>query len=254
MAAVLTVWGLAHFFGIGFGADVILLIVGAAALGGLAVQAAKEISAFISILSSAKEDKDIDSAGTHLSTAVTIIGVQVVLMILLKKRPTTFDNAPAIRVSGGPTIPGTVKYTPKITRTPPTPGDTSMGYTTVWGDININSTLTKAEQRATLYHELVHSVLSPKLYFLRNIRAATAHNAYAKSHLLRFIEEAMCEIFTLLRTRGFSKQAVFDGITFPIAGQYTAISALGTEATGILLGRINAGGMIYKVYTGRAKK
>lgn len=252
MVGVLTVWGLAHFVGAGFVADIILLIVGAAALGGLAIQAGQEISGFVSKSMHAKDDKDIDAAGTHLSKAVSIIGIQTVMVILLKKRPSgTFGGQEAIRLRHGPKIPGTWRYKPSIKRTPAV--DSELGSTSVWGDIHISSRLPKAERRVTLFHELVHSILSPKLYFLRDLRATIAYNGYAKSHLLRYLEEAMCETYAQLRTYGFSMQGVLDGIYFPIAGRYTTITALQTEASGIFIGTITVGGMIYNVFTGASR-
>jgi hypothetical protein len=245
MVSVLTVWGLAHLLGVGFAADIVLLVVGAAALGGVAIQAGNEVAQFVSRTTTAKTDEDIDAAGTHLSRAISLIGVQAVLAILLKKRPTTFPGQ-SYRYSGGPRVPGTLVYRPTIKRGPSQSGE--MGYTSEWGDIHITSTMSSSEKRATLYHELVHSVLTPKLYALRNLRVTISQNGYAKSHLLRYVEEALCETYALIRMNGFSLKSLVEGIRFPIRGQYTTIAAMGKEAVGILLGPINVGGMTYNVY------
>ena len=250
MVSVLTVWGLAHLLGVGFAADIVLLVVGAAALGGVAIQAGNEIAQFVSRTTNAQVNADIDAAGTHLSRAISLIGVQAVLAILLKKRPATFPGQ-SYRYAAGPRVPGTLMYKPTIRRGPCQTGE--MGFTSEWGDIHITSTLSLAEKRATLYHELVHSALTPKLYALRNLRVTISQNGYAKSHLLRYIEEALCESYALIRTNGFSVKTVIDGIKFPIRGQYTTIAAMGKEAAGMLLGPINAGGMVYNVYAASSR-
>jgi hypothetical protein len=126
-----------------------------------------------------------------------------------------------------------------------------MGYTSQWGDIHITSALTRAEQRATLYHELLHSKLTPKLYALRSLRVTIS--GYANSHLLRYLEEALCETYALLRANGFSKQMLLEGIRFPIVADYTTVAALGMEAKGLPLGPVVVGGMIYNVFYGTGR-
>jgi hypothetical protein len=253
MAGVPTVWALAHFVGVGVAADLVLLVVGVAALGGIALEAGQEIAGFVSKTMQPRTEADLDAAGSHLAKAVTLIGVQAVMAILLKRRPTTFEGN-AYRPSqfaNGPRILGTFRYKPTIKRGPIPTGE--MGYTTQWGDIRIESALTLAEQRVTLYHELIHRVLTPKLYALRQLRIAISQNGYANSHLLRYLEEAMCETYALLRANGFSKQRLLEGVRFPIVSDYTTVAALGGEVKGLLLGPINVGGMIYNVFYGTGR-
>jgi hypothetical protein len=88
----------------------------------------------------------------------------------------------------------------------------------------------------TLYHELIHSRLTPKLYALRDLRIAIAQNGYANSHLLRYLEEALCETYALLRGNGFSKQVLVEGIHFPIKNDYTTTALMGKEARGCFWG------------------
>jgi hypothetical protein len=66
--------------------------------------------------------------------------------------------------------------------------------------------------------------------------------------LLRYVEEALCETYALIRMSGFSLKSLVEGIRFPIRDQYTTIAAMGKETVGILLGPINVGGMTYNVY------
>lgn len=253
MVGVLTAWGLAHFVGVGFAADLVLLVVGVAALGGVALEAGREIADFVTKTSQARSAADIEAAGSHLAKAVTLIGVQAMMAILLKRRPATLQGPtfPMSRFSRGPWVPGTFFYKPTIKRGAAVEGE--MGFTSEWGDIHITSTLSRAEQRATLYHELVHSVLTPRLYALRGLRVTIAQNGYANSHLLRYLEEAMCETYALLRTNRFSGRVLVDGIKFPIAAQYTTVAAMGSEVAGLFLGPINVGGMIYNAYYATAR-
>lgn len=248
MAGVLAAWGLAHFVGVGVAADLVLLVVGVAAVGGVALEAGREISGFVAKTMDARNQADIDVAGTHLSRAVSLIGVQAIMAILLKRRPSVLQGQayPVGGFSGGPRVPGTWRYKPTIRRGPSQEGE--MGFTSQWGDIHITSSLPLAEQRATLYHELVHRALTPKLHVLRGLRVTISQNGYANSHLLRYIEEALCETYALLRVNRFSGRSLIGGIKFPIAAQYTTVRALGGEVAGLLLGPINVAGMIYNVY------
>ena len=251
MVGVLVVWAGSHFMGVGMVADVVLLIVGFAMAGASAYEAGKLIVRFADKSLNAKSKSDIDEAGSCLAAAVSLIGVQVLAALLLKTRPKTFKDFTFNRFVSGPRPPGTMFYKPSIKTGHSQFGE--MGFTSQWGDIHVTSTLPLVEKRLTLYHELVHSVLSPKLYLFRDFRATLSQNGYAASHLLRFLEELLCETYSLLRVNGFKSRNLIDGIAFPIRGQYTTISAMGSEASGLLLGPINVGGMIYQVYVSGAR-
>jgi hypothetical protein len=43
MVGVLTLWALSHFIGVGEIADIVLIVVGVAALGGVAIQVAQDL-------------------------------------------------------------------------------------------------------------------------------------------------------------------------------------------------------------------
>ena len=246
MLGVLVFWAGSHFLGIGVIADVVLLIVGFTMAGASAYEAGKYLLQFAHKALHASSKKDIDEAGTCLSKAVTLIGVQVVAALLLKSRPKTFKDSTFYKFVGAPAPHGKMFYKPTIQKGRAQFGE--AGFTSEWGDIHITSSLPLIEKRLTLYHELVHSVLSPKLYLFRNFRATVSQNGYASSHLLRYLEELMCETYALLRVHGFARKNLIDGVVFPIRGQYTTVAAMGKEAVGLLLGPINVGGMIYQVY------
>ena len=85
MAAIVVVWAGAHFFGIGEIADVILLIVGWVAVGGVALEAGKKLYDFAIKTNNARNEADLDVAAENLADAITLIGVDAVLAVLLKK-------------------------------------------------------------------------------------------------------------------------------------------------------------------------
>lgn len=95
----------------------------------------------------------------------------------------------------------------------------------------------------TLYHEWVHSVLSPRFSPTRRLRAQLRASAYWRSALLRYIEEAMAESYAQLRVHGL--QRILVGIRFPIYGGYVTISQLATE--GAAIGNITLSGAQFTV-------
>ena len=100
------------------------------------------------------------------------------------------------------------------------------------------------------FHEEVHRLLTPKLQafkWLRQARTVLKINGYLKSYLLRYIEEALAQ--TVAQVRGNGWKTFFEGIKFPVGNEgYVTVAKMGVEAKGILLGPINVGGMICRVY------
>ncbi|MFL4984531.1 MAG: hypothetical protein ACJ8EN_13165 [Xanthobacteraceae bacterium] len=100
------------------------------------------------------------------------------------------------------------------------------------------------ERLKTYRHESFHSFLTPKLQLLRNLRVQLREGAYAKSHLLRYLEEALAEAWGRLGTVGDLPRA----ISFPIDKGYVTLGQMGQEAAGIAEGAVNVGGTIYRVF------
>ena len=259
-AGVLVIWAGLQFTGAGEVADVAILVVGWIALGGAAWQAARELIAFAVGVDRAKSPSGIDLAAQHLAAAISLIGVQAVLMMLLHTAPKPYRSPPNVPEKywkgrwplGAPPIgpPGKWAYEPTAKIVPSAEMRPNvMGTTSVWGDIRISSALSADDARATLLHEQVHSFLSPKLYLLRNLRAQIKLQGYGRSVLLRYIEEAMCETYAMLRTRGLDMNALVDSIKFPISsGGYTiTLARMTSEAAGSLFGPVNVSGMIWNV-------
>lgn len=262
MAGVLVLWVVSHFFGVGEVADVILIVVGVVALGGVAVQAAEELYNFGSTAINAKNEQDLDRAAKHFSEAVSLIGIQAVMAILLKKSPRvlnkTFRNKPFVFEQGinpyrypafankfpAPTTPGKVFYRPKVQGSKLLPE--GAGSTSAYGDILYSSRGGADVQKITRVHERVHQLLTPRLQFLREIRVMMKVNGYQRSFLLRYLEEALAETAGQVSVNGF--RSAVQGITFPVRNGYVTIAEMRTEAIGVLLGPINVGGMTYRVF------
>ena len=263
MVGVLVVWAGSHFLGAGFVADIVLLTVGAIALGGVAIEAGYELFQFGKITLDATSDADLDQAAQHLASAISLIGVQAVLAILLRQRPATFKTpyskakplAPLSKMGRLPRTPGLL-YKPKLTFT--NKKIAGEGRTNAAGDIllgrdRMGNTANKAAQQMRLaaHHEKVHQFLTPKLQVFREIPVYIKQNAYQKSYILRYLEEALAEVYSQCRVYGLGTQYILNGLKFPLGGYYEiTIALLGTELRGIILGPIAAGGMTYLVAYG----
>jgi hypothetical protein len=220
--------------------------------------AGKELIAFARGVNSAKSDGDLDEAADHLARAVSMIGVQAVLMLLLHTAPKPYAHRPPGIPRGwwnfgpAPRAPsGRWFYKSTTTTVPPSRLPLgAAGVTSEWGDIEISSVLSASEARTTLLHEQVHSFLTPKLYPLRELRAQIRIQGYARSVFLRYIEEAMAETYALLRTKGLDMNALIEGITFPVTsgGYRITLRQTSKEFRGVLLGPIKVGGMVWNVW------
>jgi hypothetical protein len=117
------------------------------------------------------------------------------------------------------------------------------GFTDKFGNVTYSTRGTPTDIALVRFHEQVHSILSPKLNFLREFRANVTMTAYEKSSLLRYTEEALAETYAQLRVNGIKE--VFTGLRFPIKEGYVTLSDVVTEAA---IGTILAGGVTYGVY------
>lgn len=272
MAGVIVVWAGAHFFGIGEIADLVLLIVGWVAVGGVALEAAKKLFDFATKTNAARSEGDLDVAAKDLADAITLLGVNTVLALLLKKKPgdtfkTPFRGVKMPRYSSDigrkMNLPrnGGWRYTPKIKITKHS--DVVQGRTKPWGDVEVGrnyypGAMSKddayLQMLSTLYHEQVHMAIAPKFYLLRELRVFMRQSAYNKSYILRYLEEALAETIGLLRARGMSREYIIEGFKFPLGNTYEiTYTLLRHEAAGILLGPVVVGGLMYNVWYGVQK-
>jgi hypothetical protein len=266
VVAVVVAWAVSHFFGIGEIADVIMLIVGVVSLGPIAWKAGEHLISFANFTINGKTDKDLNEAAKHLSQAIALIGVQVVMALLLKKAPKVF-NEPASRMNKS-AIPFTMKTIgePPITKSSffykskttfskhQFLGRDAGGGTNQWGDtlLSYGKNIDPTELEIAKFHEMFHSSLTPKLQMfrsLRQIRAVLKTNSYLKSYLLRYLEESLAQTIGLFRAKGINIGNLVEGFKFPVGEEgYVTVVKMGVEATGILLGPINVSGMTFNVY------
>ncbi|EEE1754106.1 hypothetical protein CHS51_004776, partial [Salmonella enterica] len=94
MAGILIAWVVAHFFGVGEIADFILVAGGYIALGATAIDAAHKLYDFADKTYNATTEADLDEAAHNLADAITLIGVNAVLALLLKNKPKDTFNTP----------------------------------------------------------------------------------------------------------------------------------------------------------------
>ena len=251
MVGVLTLWALSHFIGVGEIADVVLLVAGVAALGGVAVQVAQDLYKFGDYALNAKSEQELDLAAKYFAHAVVVGGITTIMALLLRRSAKSntlkHNKADLIKLSEkletAPTTDGKLFYKPKVVTGKVPSGLT--GYTTEYGDIYISSRLSTTERQLTLIHEKVHSILTPKLQIFRDIRVRLRVNSYTQSFILQYLEEALAETIAQAGVKGM--RGVITRIKYPINGGYMTVAEIGTELKGILIGPINVGGATYMV-------
>ena len=184
---------------------------------------------------------DLDEAGQHFARALVVLGIATIQALLLRgpiKAARARYAAPA-RV-GAPPPPGT----PPTTTSEPTLPNNALGSTDAYGNIKVSLQQSAASAKETLLHELVHRFFSPRFALLRRFRAQLNIDAYARSWLMRYLEETMAEGFAQLRANGVL--ASFKAIYFRITEGYVTLSQVVTE--GNVIGTLTlAGRRIYVI-------
>lgn len=104
MAGTLVVWAGSHFAGVGFIADIIVLILAVAFLGWTAFELAGILYDFATVLFDAKTEADLEKAADLFAKAVLLAGVAVVSAVLLRGAA---KSARASRPAAAPPPPET---------------------------------------------------------------------------------------------------------------------------------------------------
>ena len=239
---VLVAWAASHFFGIGEIVDIILLIGGFVLLGTAVFSGAEEFYDFATTAVNAKSDAELDAAAQHFAKAVNILGIAVIQALLMRGSVKAVAARGMPKVRGMPNVGRPPAAGARITRPYKLPSG-ALGECDWWGNIAVIRNQTLAEQRLTLLHEWVHSVLSPRLGPLRQLRAQLKASAYWRSALMQYLEEALAESFAQVRLNGW--QNILVGIRFPIEGGYVTLAQLAAE--GVAIGNIVLGGLQFNV-------
>jgi hypothetical protein len=234
VAGVIVVWVASHAVGVGEAVDVLLLATGLIFVGREAVDAIGHLIDFGRLSLGAQTEADLDSAGQHLAIAVSIIGINTVIVLLTRGGIKAHRGRYKPSIKGDPALP---------------PGE---GWTNKYGDVRYSAAGSAQEQALVRYHEQVHSFFSPKLMKFREQRANMGMAAYEKSAFLRYLEEALAESYAQLRVNGI--KGLPAGIRFPIANGYVTLRAVATEAAvGLAFGTVTVGGIVYAVYVESAQ-
>ncbi len=244
IAGTLVVWAGSHFFGVGEVVDIILLGVGVVVLGFAVFEGAAELYDFATVAINAKSERDLEQAGKHFARAVTLLGISTIQAILLR------GQGRAVAARGRPTIyPRTNVGAPPPAGTKfhlSRPGQLSsgaLGETSAYGMIQVARNQSLTEQRITLLHELVHRYLSPRTGLFLKIRAELRMSGYARSAVLRYLEEALAEGFAQLRVNGLAQ--ALGALRFPLQGGYVTVSQLAAE--GQAIGTVILSGITFRV-------
>jgi hypothetical protein len=261
MAGVLTAWVLSHAVGIGEVIDIVIVAVGAIGLGWTVFQGVDELYEFAMGTYRANTVQDLDTAADHFARAVSILGIQAVLAVLLRGAPKTYRGG--IRATGPATAAGRAyRATLRWTKYEQGVGRLAAGegWTTSWGDIVVSSRGSAKTRQIVMIHERIHQLLTPKLYPLRNFRIANRNASYRYSSLSRYLEEALAESYAQLKMNGISDGVA--AIRFPVQRNYVYLLRRGgyhpkmagqgiiPELLGLTVGAIKIDGVWHDIFLG----
>jgi hypothetical protein len=253
MAGTLGLWGGSHFFGVGEIIDVLLLAVGAFAIGWSIVDVAKDLYTFADRTLRGRTESDLDEAAQAFAHGIVLAGITVVMAVLLRRsikqiQATRGANVlDAMRPRNPIGLPkvGVDPEAGKLWSKPGLRSDPALapgeGSTSPFGEVKLSSAGTATEQALVRAHELVHRFLTPRFGPLRTFRVRLGMAGYLRSALLKYLEEALAETVAQIRVGG----SVLEGLRFPVANGYMTISNLASE--GAAIGKIIAGGSLFTV-------
>lgn len=241
MVGTLIAWAASHAFGIGEIIDLVLLGVGVLSVGFSIFSGAGQLVEFVETALDANTEADLDEAGQHFARALVILGIATIQALLLRGPVKAARARYANPARVGPAPP---PGTPPTTTSEPTLPNNALGSTDPYGNIKISLQQSVASAKETLLHELVHRFFSPRFALLRRFRAQLNIDAYARSWLMRYLEETLAEGFAQLKANGVLSS--FKAIYFPIAEGYVTLSQVINE--GNVIGTLTlAGQRIYVI-------
>jgi hypothetical protein len=237
-------WAGSHFFGVGEVVDVILLVVGVAALGFAVFEGAGALYDFATTALGARGNAELDLAGRHFARAVVVLGISTIQALLIRgqARAIIARGRPQIHALSNVGAPPAAGNQLRLSRPTSLPGG-GLGSTSPYGAMSVARNQSLTEQKLTLLHELVHRYFSPRTGPLRRIRAELSMSAYSRSALMRYLEEALAEGYAQLRINGLA--SAVEALRFPLTGGYVTVSTIGME--GAAIGTITLGGTLLYV-------
>jgi len=238
VAGMLVAWIVAHAFGLGEIIDAVLLAAGVFSVGWAIFDGLDHLYDFASLTYRGRSVREFDLAADHLSKAIAILGIQVVLAVLFKgaKRPRTRQGGRLNPGSPPPSEAG-LRYKPRVIEDPALSAGT--GVTSWWGDITMSTQGSATDRALVLLHEKVHQFFVPKLRIFREYRVGNRVGSYVRSSLYRYLEEMLAETISQAGVSGFKQ--VFVGIRFPVKNGYVFLMKAGSslepfwEGSGVLI-------------------
>jgi len=226
MVGTLIAWAGSHAFGIGEVVDLVLLGIGLLSVGFSIFSGAGHLVEFVETALDASTNEDLDEAGRHFASALVILGIATIQALLLR-RPIKAARARylAPKRVGPPPPPGTPPSTKAVKSLP----RNALGATDEYGNIRISIRQSLSSAKKALLHEKGHRFFTPRAAFLRRFRAQLNVDAYARSCLMRYLEEMLVQGWAELRTEGLL--SAVKALYFPIQGGYLTLSQVITEGT-----------------------
>jgi hypothetical protein len=181
LGGTLALWAGSHFFGIGEIVDVLLLVVGAFAIGWSITDVAKDVYTFADLTINARSEDDLERAAQAFTHAVVLAGITVIMALLLRRsvkqiqatRGTAVTDAIRPRNPGLPRV-GADPEAGRIWSKPGIKSDPSLaageGSTSPFGEVRLSPAGSATQQALVRAHELVHRFLTPRFGVLRNFR------------------------------------------------------------------------------------
>lgn len=243
LAGTFLLWTGSQFFGVGEFVDLVLVLYGWSAVGFSVFEGARELYDFAATAIKASTDAELEAAGQHFAHAVAILGVALI-QSLLNRAPTR-----AVRQRGMPTYYGRVGVkplpppgTPPIEYVPELP-DGMLGVTDEYGYVQVSLKQSIDEIVKSRLHELFHRFFTPRTGRLLPLRAELRLALKFRSAFLNYLEEALAEGYSQLRTEGVI--SAIKSWRFPIKEGYVTLSELAVEGSEI--GTIMLGGTLIHV-------
>src|SRR5262249_13684588 len=182
ITGTLILWAGSHFFGVGEIVDVIGLLVGFTLLGASVLEGGRSLYDFANNSVGARNEDDLKRAAQAFAHAITVLGISAISAVLLHRSSTAVVNRGMPRLRPRVQV-GTPPTGIRPIRRPYTLPGGAAGETDWWGNIQVIRNQPIIEQRLTLYHEWIHSILSPRVGPLRTLRAQVHATAYLRSAL-----------------------------------------------------------------------
>jgi hypothetical protein len=251
-AAFFVAWLISHAAGIGFVVDAIFLAAGAISVGLNVFTGIDELVRFGRGALGARTTGELDGAATYLARAVSVLGVQTVIALLLKRTPMSFRGRGPV---GAPPVAAGFRLKPGLRAVRSKAAAT--GETSWWGEITISRLGTATDRRLAALHESFHRVLTPRLDILRRVRIEGRAASYRGSALIKYLEEAMAESYAQVSVHGLRR--LITGVVFPVKNGYvtmfnrevantSVIYPLVPEISALFLGVVDARGWTWNLY------